>query len=125
MRCENIIASTKKDFSILNMVTDSWIPACGVWVGDYPYLDRSAFREFVSTVEPTGLKQESTTEVPSDETSSESASRSETSRQSLDTDLVGSSTSGKSDRPVRKNPEEKLDGVLLRRDQYSSPKRRP
>jgi hypothetical protein len=43
MRCENIIASTKKDFSVLNMVTDSWIPACGVWVGDYPYLDRTAF----------------------------------------------------------------------------------
>ena len=123
MRCENIIASTKKDFSILNMVTDSWIPACGVWVGDYPYLDRSAFREFVSTVEPTGLKQESTGNPP-DETSSESASRSETSRQSLDTDQDRSSTSGKSDRPVR-NSDEKLDAVLLRRDQYSSPKRRP
>ena len=49
MRCENIIASTKKDFSVLNMVTDSWIPACGVWVGDYPYLDRTAFRDFAST----------------------------------------------------------------------------
>lgn len=49
MRCENIIASTKKDFSVLNMVTDSWIPACGVWVGDYPYLDRTAFRDFASS----------------------------------------------------------------------------
>ena len=52
MRCENMIASIKKDFSVLNMVTDSWIPACGVWVGDYPYLDRTAFRDFVATVEP-------------------------------------------------------------------------
>ena len=47
-----MIASIKKDFSVLNMVTDSWIPACGVWVGDYPYLDRTAFRDFVATVEP-------------------------------------------------------------------------
>lgn len=121
MRCENIIASTKKDFSILNMVTDSWIPACGVWVGDYPYLDRSAFREFISTVEPASPK-DSIVGVPTDETSSESATRS--SRQSLDTDQTGSSAAGKNDRQSRKNPEEKLDGVLLRRDQYSSPKRR-
>ena len=52
MKCENMIASSKRDFSVLNMVTDSWIPACGVWVGDYPYLDRTAFRDFVATVEP-------------------------------------------------------------------------
>jgi hypothetical protein len=56
MRCENMIASSKSDFSVLNMVTDSWIPACGVWVGDYPYLDRGAFRDFVSTVEPVNRK---------------------------------------------------------------------
>lgn len=56
MKCENMIASSKKDFSILNMVTDSWIPACGVWVGDYPYLDRTAFRDFVATVEPMNFK---------------------------------------------------------------------
>jgi hypothetical protein len=35
------------------MVTDSWIPACEVWVGDYPYLDRTAFRDFVATIAPT------------------------------------------------------------------------
>jgi hypothetical protein len=56
MRCENMIASTRKDFSVLSMVTDSWIPACGVWVGDYPYLDRKAFREFVATVDPKDIR---------------------------------------------------------------------
>lgn len=50
---------------MLNMVTDSWIPACGVWVGDYPYLDRAAFREFVSTIEPVARRESSTTKSSS------------------------------------------------------------
>ena len=56
MRCENMIASSRKDFSILSMVTDSWIPACGVWAGDYPYLNRTAFRDFVATVDTSSAK---------------------------------------------------------------------
>ena len=66
MRCENIIASTKKDFSVLNMVTDSWIPACGVWVGDYPYLDRTAFRDFAS-IAGSSIPKGSQTIKPTDE----------------------------------------------------------
>lgn len=51
MRCENIIASGKRDFSVLSTVTETWVPACGLWVGDYPYLDRREFREFVIDAE--------------------------------------------------------------------------
>lgn len=38
MRCESLIASPRRDFSVLAMVTECWAPAAGVWVGDYPYL---------------------------------------------------------------------------------------
>jgi hypothetical protein len=58
------------------MVTDSWIPACEVWVGDYPYLDRTAFRDFVATIEPT--KKESISKPFSpDDSSSGSVNKSE------------------------------------------------
>lgn len=82
MRCENMIASSKKDFSVLNMVTDSWIPACGVWVGDYPYLDRGAFRDFVSTVEPGNRKENSRGQqlIPNEDIPKRSQQSSRTSR---------------------------------------------
>jgi hypothetical protein len=48
MRSECLIASPRRDYSILSAVTDAWVPACGSWVGDYPYVDREAFKEFVS-----------------------------------------------------------------------------
>lgn len=66
MRCENMIASTTRDFSVLSMVTDSWIPACEVWVGDYPYLDRTAFRDFIATIEPTKIESISNSFSPDD-----------------------------------------------------------
>jgi hypothetical protein len=86
MRCENIIASSKKDFSVLNMVTDSWIPACGVWVGDYPYLDRGAFRDFVSTVEPVNRKEVSRGQqpIPNEDFPKRSQESSQTSRRKSD-----------------------------------------
>jgi hypothetical protein len=86
MRCENMIASSKKDFSVLNMVTDSWIPACGVWVGDYPYLDRGAFRDFVSTVEPVNRKEGSRGQplIPNEDSPRRSQQSSQTSRRKSD-----------------------------------------
>lgn len=80
MRCENMIASTTRDFSVLSMVTDSWIPACEVWVGDYPYLDRTAFKDFVSTIEPT--KKETTSRSSTPNGSSSGRSDTETSNKS-------------------------------------------
>jgi hypothetical protein len=86
MRCENMIASSKKDFSVLNMVTDSWIPACGVWVGDYPYLDRGAFRDFVSTLEPVIRKEGSRGQqlIPNEDSPRRSQQSSQTSRRKFD-----------------------------------------
>ena len=77
MRCENMIASSKRDFSVLSMVTESWIPACGVWVGDYPYLDRSAFRNFVKTVDPISNVRGKTSKKPSPDSGFSSGSDSE------------------------------------------------
>jgi len=48
MRCESLIASPRKDFSVLAMVTECWAPAAGCWVGDYPYLQRKEFRAFAA-----------------------------------------------------------------------------
>lgn len=86
MKCENIIASSKKDFSVLNMVTDSWIPSCGVWVGDYPYLDRTAFRDFVKSVEETkGKKRKNnTSNAPTTSTQSMTISRGDADRNTVD-----------------------------------------
>ena len=50
MRIETIIASPVKDFSILSMVTDAWVPSCDVWIGDYPYLNKDNFKEFTSSI---------------------------------------------------------------------------
>ena len=50
MRIETIIASPVKDFSILSMVTDAWVPSCDVWIGDYPYLNKDSFKEFTSSI---------------------------------------------------------------------------
>ena len=50
MRLETIIASPVKDFSVLSMVTDAWVPSCDVWIGDYPYLNKDSFKEFTSSI---------------------------------------------------------------------------
>ena len=50
MRIETIIASPVKDFSILSMVTDAWVPSCDFWIGDYPYLNKDNFKEFTSSI---------------------------------------------------------------------------
>jgi len=50
MKIETIIASPSKDFSMLTMVTDAWVPSCDVWIGDYPYLKKDEFIEFTSSI---------------------------------------------------------------------------
>ena len=50
MKIETIIASPAKDFSMLTMVTDAWVPSCDVWIGDYPYLKKEVFMEFTSSI---------------------------------------------------------------------------
>lgn len=47
MLCESVICAPVPDFSTVSMVTDMWVPACDAWVGDYPYLDRTAFRNLI------------------------------------------------------------------------------
>lgn len=50
MQCETVIASPSSYFDALAMVTEVLVPACNLWVGDYPYLDRKKFKKFVSSM---------------------------------------------------------------------------
>lgn len=43
MSLETMIASTRKDYSNVVTASDAYIPACDLWVGDYPYVDRRQF----------------------------------------------------------------------------------
>lgn len=43
MPFRTVVISPRRDFSELASVTDGWVPARGVWVGDYPYLRRAEF----------------------------------------------------------------------------------
>eukprot|EP01039_Chlorochromonas_danica_P006941 gene6941-7681_t len=43
MSLETMIASTRKDYSNVVTASDAYIPACDLWVGDYPYVDRKQF----------------------------------------------------------------------------------
>ena len=59
MKIETIIASPTKDFSMLTMVTDAWVPSCDVWIGDYPYLKKDEFIEFTSSIINNSIYKES------------------------------------------------------------------
>lgn len=48
MRCAGIVLSTSPDFNELEGVSDLYVPACGAWVGDYPYLDKIRFKAFLA-----------------------------------------------------------------------------
>ena len=48
MRCDGILLSNSVQFDDLSGVSDMFIPACGAWVGDYPYLDKVQFKAFLS-----------------------------------------------------------------------------
>lgn len=49
MRCEGLLLSDSVTFDDLSAVSDIYIPACGAWVGDYPYLDKPQFRAFMAS----------------------------------------------------------------------------
>ena len=59
MKCECILASPKKDFSVLLTITEVWVPSCDCWVGDYPYLNRDAFESLVCNLEKQTLMKDS------------------------------------------------------------------
>ena len=48
MSLETIIASSSNDFSLIVTMTDSYIPACNTWIGDYPYLQKRKFIKSIS-----------------------------------------------------------------------------
>ena len=48
MTIETIIASSRRDFSVIATLSDAYVPACDVWVGDYPYVDKRQFRRLAS-----------------------------------------------------------------------------
>ena len=50
MRCDTIISSLDNDFSSVFMVADMWALSCDVWIGDYPYLNKRAFRQCIADV---------------------------------------------------------------------------
>lgn len=50
MSIELVIASKSKDFSDIVTVSDAYIPACDLWIGDYPYLDKARFRRLCKQV---------------------------------------------------------------------------
>ncbi|CAM9515327.1 unnamed protein product [Phaeothamnion confervicola] len=43
MSVEVVVLSDDTDFARLSAVTEAYVPACGVFVGQYPYLDRRVF----------------------------------------------------------------------------------
>jgi hypothetical protein len=43
MNYETIVASALQDFSVVTALTDGYAPACSVWVGDYPYVQKGRF----------------------------------------------------------------------------------
>lgn len=47
MKIATILISPSADFSVLRTVTDTWVPDCDVWVGDYPYLNKPKFTNIV------------------------------------------------------------------------------
>ena len=50
MTIETILASTRADFAVVTALTDCYVPACDTWVGDYPYVNKSQFRRFASSI---------------------------------------------------------------------------
>ncbi len=44
IRC--VVLSNRIDFSMIDAVTDAWLPNKRLWLGEYPYLLKPAFEEF-------------------------------------------------------------------------------
>ncbi len=48
MRINCVVFSNRRDFSSIQSISDAWCPEIRLWVGNYPYLLRPAFEEFIS-----------------------------------------------------------------------------
>ena len=48
MKINCVVFSNKRDFSIIQAISDAWCPEINLWVGSYPFLLRPAFEEFVN-----------------------------------------------------------------------------
>jgi len=48
MRINCVAFSNRKDFSSIQAISDAWCPEINLWVGDYPFLLRPAFEEFIN-----------------------------------------------------------------------------
>lgn len=51
MTIETVLASASRDFSRVLAITDSYVPSCDTWVGDYPYLQKERFLKLASTLD--------------------------------------------------------------------------
>tara|TARA_B100000700_G_scaffold317516_1_gene409022 strand:+ start:918 stop:1565 length:648 start_codon:yes stop_codon:yes gene_type:complete len=48
MRINCVVFSNRRDFSIVQAISDAWCPEINLWVGSYPFLLRPAFEEFIN-----------------------------------------------------------------------------
>lgn len=48
MRINCVVFSNRRDFNSIQAISDAWCPETRLWVGNYPYLLRPAFEEFLS-----------------------------------------------------------------------------
>ena len=48
MRINSVVFSNRRDFSNIQAISDAWCPEINLWVGNYPFLLRPAFEEFVN-----------------------------------------------------------------------------
>ena len=48
MRINCVVFSNRRDFARILAISDAWCPDLNLWVGDYPFLLRPAFEEFVN-----------------------------------------------------------------------------
>tara|TARA_B100000945_G_scaffold193161_1_gene155045 strand:+ start:312 stop:959 length:648 start_codon:yes stop_codon:yes gene_type:complete len=48
MRINCVVFSNRRDFNTILAISDAWCPEINLWVGDYPFLLRPAFEEFVN-----------------------------------------------------------------------------
>eukprot|EP00597_Dinobryon_sp_UTEXLB2267_P006343 CAMPEP_0170080012 /NCGR_PEP_ID=MMETSP0019_2-20121128/16248_1 /TAXON_ID=98059 /ORGANISM="Dinobryon sp., Strain UTEXLB2267" /LENGTH=221 /DNA_ID=CAMNT_0010293753 /DNA_START=141 /DNA_END=803 /DNA_ORIENTATION=+ len=58
MSFDTIIASPRNDFSKIVAITDSFVPACNVWVGDYPFVKRNSFVSFIAKLQKLRVNKE-------------------------------------------------------------------
>jgi len=48
MRINCVVFSNRRDFSNILAISDAWCPEINLWIGNYPFLLRPAFEEYVN-----------------------------------------------------------------------------